>query len=123
MKFARYVFAIAGIYGTIVLLPLYFSFEKTGADYPPAITHPEFYYGFTGVALAFQLVFLIIASDPIRYRPVMLASVVEKFSFGIAGMVLYSQGHLAGPIVIGAAIDLLLGILFIIGFAKTPSHE
>ena len=121
MKFAKYVFAIAGIYGIIVLLPLYFLIEKTGADNPPAVTHPEFYYGFTGVALAFQLVFLITATDPPRYRPVMLASVVEKFSFAIAAAALVSQGKLAGPMVAGAAIDFLLGILFAISWVKTRS--
>jgi len=40
MTFARRLFLIAGIYGLIVLLPLYFLEEKTGRDYPPPITHP-----------------------------------------------------------------------------------
>jgi len=58
MKFAKVVFLVAGIYGLIVLLPLYFMEAQTGRDYPPPITHPEYYYGFIGVAVAWQLVFL-----------------------------------------------------------------
>ena len=46
MKFARGVFLIAGIWGVAVLVPFYFRFDAVGREAPPAITHPEFYYGF-----------------------------------------------------------------------------
>ena len=123
MKFARYTFLFAGIYGIIVLAPMYFALESTGADYPPAITHPEYYYGFVGVALAFNIAFLIISFDPFRYRPIMLAAVIEKLSFGIPTAILYTQGRVDGPIVIGALIDLVLGILFIVSYFKLSSGE
>ena len=58
MKFSRWVFRIAGIYGLIVLVPQYFMEGRMGADYPPAITHPEYYYGFLGVGVAWQIAFL-----------------------------------------------------------------
>jgi hypothetical protein len=119
MKFAKYVFYIAGIYGIIALAPQYFLEAKTGADFPPAITHPEFFYGFIGVALAFQFVFLIIARNPAKYRLMMLPSVIEKFSFAIALIVLYIQDRLA-PLTLGLGfVDFTLGILFIISFFKT----
>ncbi len=114
MKFARYTFAAAGTLGILVLFPMYFFLEKTGVDNPPPVTHPEFYYGFVGVALAFQIVFLIIATDPIKYRPLMLASIVEKFAFVIPTFYLYSQSRVAGPVLGGAALDLMWGILFIV---------
>ena len=123
MKFAKYVFGIAGIYGILVLAPMFFLLEKTGRDYPPAITHPEYYYGFVGLALAFQLAFLTIAIDPIRFRPIMIAAIVEKFSFAIAVAVLFAQSRIQGPILIGAAIDLLLSILFLVSYFVTPSWE
>jgi hypothetical protein len=119
MKFARYTFAIAGIYGLLALIPQYFLLERFGTDNPPAVTHPAFYYGFLGVATAFQIVFLMIASDPRRYRPIMLASVVEKFSFAIATFVLFAGGNAALPLVAGASIDVLLGVLFIVSYAKS----
>ena len=119
MKFAKYTFYTAGIYGLIVLLPQYFLEEKNGRDYPPAINHPEYYYGFVGVALAFQIAFLIIASNPVRYRTMMIAGMVEKFSFAIAVYVLFAMGRVASIMVGLASIDLTLGLLFIVSYLKT----
>lgn len=118
MKFARWTFLIAGILGLMILIPQYFLLEKNGIDAPPAINHPEYYFGFIGVAVAFQIVFLLIASDPLRYRPIILAAIVEKFSFGIATMILLFKDMVGGPIVAGASIDLVLGVLFVISYVK-----
>ena len=116
MRFARYTFLIAGIYGLLVLVPQYFvEFAGEGA---PLITLPKFYYGFLGVAIAFQLVFIIISIDPQKYRPLILPALVEKFSFAIAVFALVFTGRTTGPIVVGAAIDLLLGILFALSWIK-----
>lgn len=123
MKFARYSFLAAGIYGILVLLPQYFLEDKIGVNTPTAITHPEFFYGFIGVALAFQLVFFVIAKDPARYRLMMLPSVVEKFSFAIATAVLYSNGRLAASMFAAGMIDMLLGVLFIVSYIKTNDLE
>lgn len=49
MKFAKIVFAAAGIWGIIVTVPLYFLEHYVGRQNPPELTHPEFYYGFVGV--------------------------------------------------------------------------
>ncbi len=119
MRFARYSFAAAGTIGILVLVPLYFLLEQTGADNPPPITHPEYYYGFIGVALAFQIVFLIVAVDPLKYRPLMLAAILEKFAFVIPTFCLYWSGSVKGSIVGGAALDLVWGILFIVSYFKT----
>lgn len=119
MKFAKYTFLIAGIYGLIVLLPQYFLEQKIGTDTPPAITHPEFFYGFIGVAIAFQLVFLIISRDPQRYRLLILPSIVEKFSFGIAAAALFATGRLDPQMFAAGMIDTVLGLLFIVSWFKT----
>jgi hypothetical protein len=119
MNFAKRVFLVAGIYGLIVLLPQYFMLEKNGRDFPPAITHPEYYYGFIGVAVAWQIVFLIMAKDPARYRTLMLPAIVEKASFGIAAVVLYALGRLSAPMLGAGILDLLLGGLFAAAYAKT----
>lgn len=107
---------IAGIYGLIVLVPMYFLERQIGVDQPPAITHPEFFYGFVGVAVAWQLAFLILSTDPVRYRPLLPAAVVEKFSFGIAAIVLFVQGRLAAQMLAAGAIDLVLGGLFLAAY-------
>lgn len=122
MKFARVVFLIAGIYGLLILIPDYFNERLFSIMFPPALTHAEFYYGFIGAALAWQLAFLIIGQDPIRYRPLMLAAVIEKFSYGFACVVLLLQHRLSVFFFATACIDVLLGVLFIAAYLKTPKQ-
>ena len=45
---------------------------------PPGMSHPLFYYGFVGVALAWQVAFWLIARDPVRYRWFIVPGVIEK---------------------------------------------
>jgi hypothetical protein len=120
MKFAKVVFRIAGIWGVLIIAPLYFIFDTIGLRDPPPITHPGFFYGFVGLALAWQFAFLFIATDPLRYRPLMLPSMFEKFSYGIAVVVLVLQGRTRSSDLVFAATDLLLGILFVLAYLKTP---
>ena len=119
MRFAKTVFLVAGIYGLIVLLPQYFMEARTGHDYPPPITHPEFYYGFIGVTVAWQAVFLVLSRDPERYRPMMVPAVLEKAAWVIAVTVLYLQQRISLVMLPLAGIDLLLGILFVWAYLKT----
>ncbi|HEX5732076.1 MAG TPA: hypothetical protein VF131_04495 [Blastocatellia bacterium] len=123
MRFAKLVFLIAGIYGLVVMLPQYFLEEKTGRDFPPPITHPEYYYGFIGVVVAWQVLFLFLARDPARYRVMMIPAILEKASFAIAVIVLFSQGRVA-PVMLGfAMIDLVLGALFVVAYVKTQNER
>ena len=123
MKFAKITFLIAGIYGLIVLLPLYFMEEQTGHDYPPLITHPEYYYGFIGIAVAWQLVFLVLSRDPVRYRALMLPAVVEKVSFGIPVAILYLQQRVSSFILGAAMADSFLAVLFVLAYVKTAKES
>lgn len=118
MRFARRVFMAAGIYGLLVLLPQYVLETKTGVDFPPAITHPEYYYGFIGVGVAWQVAFLLIARDPGGLRPLMIPAVLEKASFSIAVFVLYAGGRVATPMLVVAMIDFGLGILFTMAYFR-----
>jgi hypothetical protein len=117
--FARRVFLIAAIYGLIVLAPQYFLEERTGRDFPPPITHPEYFYGFIGVAIAWQIVFLVISRDPVRYRPLMLVAIVEKLSFGLPAIALYVGGRLSGQMLLAGIIDLVLGVMFAMAYMRT----
>jgi hypothetical protein len=116
VPFARGVFWVAGVYGVLVLVPQYFMEDKAGRDFPPPITHPEHYYGFIGVALAWQVLFLMMARDPIRYRLVMIPATLEKVAFGVATVVLYLQGRLSPIILIGGVLDLVFAFLFVVSF-------
>ncbi len=123
MKFAKIVFWCAGIWGVLALTPLYFLFDRLGRDYPPAITHPDFYYGFVGVALAWQVAFLVIGSDPSRFRLIMIPAILEKVSYSAALFILYSQGRLSASQLAFSGVDFLFAILFVIAFIKTPAGE
>jgi hypothetical protein len=116
MKFARIVFLIAGIYGLVVMVPQYFLEGWIGRDTLPPITHPEFYYGFIGVTIAWQVLFLIMSRDPLRFRLMMIPAVLEKAAFLIPVLILLFQRRVAPSMLAPAGIDLVLGILFIVAF-------
>ena len=105
------------------MAPLYFSEAQIGRDYPPAITHPEFFYGFIGVTLAWQVVFLVIARNPVRYRPLMLVSVLEKLAYGVPAIALFMQQRLKTMTLAFGCVDLVLGALFVLAFFLTPRTE
>jgi hypothetical protein len=119
MKFAKIVFWIAGIWGLLVITPLYFLFDFISQKDPPAITHPGFYYGFVGCALAWQVAFCFLATDPVRYRPLMLPSILEKATYAVAIVVLVLQGRTRPTELVFAGTDALLGLLFVISYLKT----
>jgi hypothetical protein len=123
LKFAKITFLAAGIWGVLALTPLYFIFDLVGRNDPPPITHPGFYYGFAGVALAWQIAFFIIAKDPVRFRPIMIPSMLEKIGFGGAAVVLYMQSRLSGSDLVLGCIDLFLASLFLVAFLKTPASH
>jgi hypothetical protein len=123
MNFARRVFLIAGVYGLLVLLPIYFLEERIGRDQPPAITHPEYFYGFLGAGVAWQVAFLVISRDPDRFRPLMIPAVLEKTSYGCATVALYVGGRLPGVMLVSGLIDLSLGVLFAIAFLRTVPNQ
>jgi hypothetical protein len=117
-RFSRNVFLVAGIYGLIVLLPGYFGEKTLAQKMPPAIMHPEFYYGFLGVAVAWQVAFLIIARDPQRFRPIIPAAILEKLTYCVACAVLFALGRVSLIVMIGGAGDFILGTLFTISYFR-----
>lgn len=119
MKVARWIFGIAGVYGILVMTPLYFAEAQIAKNDPPAITHVEYFYGFIGITLAWQLVFLVISRNPVRHRPLMLVSVAEKLAWGIPVLVLFLQQRLKASALVFGCIDLVLGALFVLAFFLT----
>ena len=123
MKFARIVFIVAGVWGLLILTPLYFTFDLVGRSYPPPITHPDLYYGFVGVTLVWQIAFLIIATDPVRHRPIMLVAVLEKLVYIGTMTALYLTGRLQLGQFAVAAPDSVLMLLFVASFIRTPGTD
>ena len=95
MKFAKVVFVCAGIWGIGVLTPLYWLVDVSGRRYGVPTEYPQFYYGFLSVAMAWQIAFLIIGSNPARFRMLMIPGILEKLgSRAPCGAVQAGSGHL-----------------------------
>jgi hypothetical protein len=121
MKFAQVVFIGAGIWGIAVLTPLYWLVDVTGRRYDPP-THPQFFYGFIAVALAWQIAFLLIGSNPMRFRALMIPGILEKFGFVATLVALFGQGRIASVDALAAVPDGLIGLLFVVAFVKTSAN-
>jgi len=119
--FARRVFFWAGIWGLAVLLPQHFLERKMGALFPPPTNHPEQYYGFLAVTVAWQLVYLTMARDVVRFRPLMPVAVAVKLLFVATPAALWLAGRLPAAAAVGAAPDLVIGLLFLAAWRRTPA--
>jgi len=122
MTFAKYVFIGAGVWGILVLAPLFFLVDITGRAYAPPNDYPHFFYGFLAVAMAWQIVFLIIGSNPVRFRPLMIPGFIEKAGYIIAATVLHGQGRISATDAGTAIPDSVLLVLFIVAFVKTQPN-
>ena len=118
MKFAKMVFVAAGVWGIVILTPFYFLFDAIGRMYSSPINYPQGYYGFLAITMAWQFAFLVIGSNPARYRLMMIPSMVEKFAYVLTMGVLYIQGRIPVTDVLVISPDLLWGVLFVTAFAK-----
>lgn len=119
MRLARIIFIGAGIWGIVVLPPLYFLRDISGRLYSAPVDYPHFFYGFVSVALAWQIAFLVIGSNPARFRPLMVPGMIEKFGHVAGLLVLYMQSRIAAADALAAVPDCLLGLLFVVAFART----
>lgn len=119
MRFAKWVFTAAGVYGLVLLTPFLFLEHQVAA--PAAqLAHPEYFYGFALVAIACQVLFLIIARDPGRYRTAMIVGMLEKLPFGVVMPILWLQGRVPTPPTALACVDIVWGLLFVAAWMKTP---
>jgi hypothetical protein len=119
VKFAKIAFLAAGVWGIVLITPLYFLFNAIGRQHGSPITYPQFFYGFLSVTMAWQFAFLVIGSDPARFRLMMIPSMVEKLLYVVSMGVLYIEGRMPVMDAMIVAPDLVWGVLFMIAFAKT----
>jgi len=110
MKFARIVFWTAGGIGVLAMIPMYLR-EGTYV-----------YYASLAGLLAWQFAFFVIATDPVRYRLLMLPAMIEKFGWVFTLLIFYLRGAMpAGEFYGSTSVHALLGLLFIAAFVKTKS--
>ena len=122
MRLARWIYLVAAIYGLLILAAGLFAERSLDAS-GGLLAHPEFYYGFYGSAIVWQLVFLLIASDPSRFRVLMPITFLEKAAFLASNLALLATGRMSmgGPF-IGGLIDGALMVLFVIAWLRTPRN-
>lgn len=119
MKFAKVVFVGAGMWGIGVLTPLYWLVDVSGRRYGVPTEYPQFYYGFLSVAMAWQIAFLIIGSNPARFRMLMIPGIIEKLGYVVPLVVLYQQARVTWADAQAAVPDFALAILMMLAFVKT----
>ena len=121
MKFARVVFIGGGVWGIAALAPLYWLVDISGRRYAPPVDYPQFFWGFFSVAIVWQFAFLLIGSNPVRFRPLMVLAILEKFGFILTLALLLGRGRIPGADAAAAIPDTLVGLLFIAAFVRTSS--
>ena len=117
MKFAKWIFLIAGILGLLSTIPLVFA-EKV-----MAVKQPEFYYGFVFLDIAWQILYLFIATDPVRYRPMMIPAFLAKSSGTVALTWLYLLGRVPIQWIAIGTVDGVFAVLFLVAFWVTRNDS
>jgi hypothetical protein len=100
MKFAKVVFIAAGIWGIGVLTPLYWLVDVSGRRYG-------------------EIAFLIIGSNPARFRMLMIPGMLEKLGYVVGLSLLYQQARVTWADAQAAVPDFVLAILMMLAFVKT----
>ena len=117
MKIAKRIFLIAGIFGLLSTIPLAF------AENIMEVEQPEFYYGFVFLDICWQILYLVLSLDPVRYRPMMIPAFLAKGSGIVALTWLYLIGRVASQWVAIGAVDGIFAILFLVAFLATRSES
>lgn len=121
MQFAKWVFRLAGIYGIVTVAPLYF-LEGAITRATGAISHPEYFYGFVGLCVVWQIMFLLISRDPSRWRPAMPVALLEKLSFSLPVFALYAVGRVDSSVTVFASVDLVWAALFATAYIRSEDR-
>lgn len=123
MTFARWTFAIAATWGFLILGALYFNQANPALVPPPLPNHPDFYFGFLAVGLAWQAAFVILAIDPVKYRLFMIPAVLEKLGYVSTLLALFLRRELVPQMLGAALLDGTFGLLFLIAYFKTAPRR
>lgn len=117
MKFSKVVFTAAGVWGFLILTPLYFLHDTVAQARGGPVSYPE-YFGFLAITVAWQMAFLVIGSNPSRYRLMMLPAIAEKALYVVTMTALLQQGRVLPQEMLPVIPDAVLGVLFTIAARK-----
>ena len=107
VRAARCLFGIAGLYGLVATLALYAR---------PLDAQSLWLWAFAGAAAATQLLYVLIATDPPRFRPAIPVGIASKLSFALPVLWLSAHGAAGRGTLIAAGIDLALAAAFAAAF-------
>ena len=122
MKFAKWVFRTAGVFGLIVMLPMLFAEQWIAQMMPPAVNHPEFFYGFVILNICWQVLYIFLSRDPQRFRPMMIPAFFVKASGPVALSWLYLQGRVSSQWITMSIMDGVFAILFLVAYWVTAKE-
>jgi len=117
MKLAKWIFLIAGILGLLSTIPLAFAEKAMG------VKQPEFYYGFIFLDICWQVLYLLLSSNPVRYRPMMIPAFLAKGSGTVALTWLYLLGRVSSQWIAIGTVDGVFAVLFLVAFWATRSES
>ncbi len=115
MRLAKWIFLAAGGLGLLSTVPLLFGEGMMG------VRQPEFYYGFVCLNICWQILFLFLSSNPVRYRPMMIPAFIAKGSGTVGLTWLYLLGRVGAQWVGIGAVDGVFALLFIVAYWSTRS--
>lgn len=120
----RKVFLAACAWGALTLLPL--PFLRGAIEQAGPLSHPEYFYGFIGVCVVFQILFYLVAQRPLYYRALIPCCALEKAAFAGPAAVLVALGQAAPSLLFFAAGDTLFLVLFLCAYRwlrpLAPAH-
>lgn len=116
MKPAQWIFRIAGVFGLVATVPLAFAEKMMG------VKQPEYYYGFVFLDICWQILYLVLSSNPVRYRPMMIPAFLAKASGTVALSWLYLLGRVSCQWVAIGAVDGVFAVLFLVAFWGTRNE-
>jgi hypothetical protein len=118
VRFARIVFVVAGVLGLLLLLPLAYSAVVDGQGILPGLGGAGmFFLGFVAQYMCWQILYLVLATNPVRYRPMMIPAFFAQAMGALYPQWLYLYGF--EPWVPVAAVEIALAILFLVAYWTT----
>lgn len=115
MTIIRWGFALAALYGLVATGSLYFG--------PPLADASLMRFAFAGAAGTTQLLYALIATDPVRWRPLMPIGILSKLSFAIPAALVAARTQASTGLATAAAIDAVLATFFAVAFVATGQAE
>ena len=118
MKFARWTFLIASIFGLLPVIPFLRAALFDEPDFLPEIgSMGLFFYIFIVQFVCWQIFYILISRDPARYRPLMILAFFVELIGAINPIWLYFYGYKLWILI--AILNILFALLFLVAFYLT----